>query len=134
MNMALRLIHAAAHGENQPERLWWLKRPSWSFKKRTGTSAIRRFMRTDFKTISAADVRESIYVRPPKPAPRSLEDTGAPRQRNRGGRIGRTVDDDDLAEDIGAPKALLAPVNEKSDREGFVEGWDDNGKLGIGNV
>ena len=41
-------------GENQPERLWWLRRPSRSLRKRTGTSAVRSSMCTDFSTISDA--------------------------------------------------------------------------------
>src|ERR1700722_13845300 len=54
MNIARRLIHAAAHGENQPERLWWLRRPSRSFRKRIGTSCGRSRMWTDLSTISEA--------------------------------------------------------------------------------
>src|SRR5687767_2654725 len=52
--MARRLIHAACHGENHPARLWWLTRPSLSLRNRTGTSAVRSFMWTDFSTISDA--------------------------------------------------------------------------------
>src|ERR1700730_1622997 len=54
MNIALRLIHAAWNGENHPARLWWLTLPSLSLRKRTGTSAVRSFMRTDLSTISDA--------------------------------------------------------------------------------
>src|SRR5580704_18371209 len=54
MNMARRLIHAAAQGENHPERLWWLSLPSRSFRNRMGTSAVRSFMCTDLRTISDA--------------------------------------------------------------------------------
>src|SRR5579872_4358058 len=54
MNMALKLIQAAAHGENHPARLWWLTRPSQSFRNRIGTCATRRFMWTDLSTISDA--------------------------------------------------------------------------------
>src|SRR6188768_1283235 len=53
-NIARRLIQAAYQGENQPERLWWLKRPARSFRKRIGTSAVRSFMCTDLSTISEA--------------------------------------------------------------------------------
>ena len=35
-NIARRLIQAAFQGENQPERLWWLNRPSRSLRKRHG--------------------------------------------------------------------------------------------------
>ena len=52
--MARRLIHAAWNGENHPARLWWLSRPSRSFRKRTGTSVVRRRMCTDLSTISDA--------------------------------------------------------------------------------
>src|SRR6478735_159396 len=54
MNIALRLIHAAWNGENQPKRLWWLTRPSLSFRKLTGTSVVRNCMWTDLRTISDA--------------------------------------------------------------------------------
>ena len=53
-NIARKLIQAACHGENHPARLWWLSRPSRSFKKRMGTSSVRRRMCTDFSTISDA--------------------------------------------------------------------------------
>ena len=53
-NIARRLIQPAFHGAVQPARLWWLTRPSRSLRKRTGTSAVRRSMRTDFSTISDA--------------------------------------------------------------------------------
>src|SRR4051794_8697304 len=53
-NIACRLIQAACHGENQPERLWWLKRPSRSLRNRIGTSAVRKRMWTDLSTISEA--------------------------------------------------------------------------------
>ena len=48
------MIQAACQGENQPERLWWLRRPSRSLRKRIGTSSVRSFMCTDFSTISDA--------------------------------------------------------------------------------
>src|SRR5260221_592812 len=54
MNMARKLIHAAAQGENQPERLWWLSLPSRSFRKRIGTSSVFNLMWTDLRTISDA--------------------------------------------------------------------------------
>src|SRR6478736_9533012 len=53
-NMARRLIQAACQGENQPERLWWLRRPSRSLRKRIGTSSVFSRMCTDFSTISDA--------------------------------------------------------------------------------
>ena len=53
-NIARRLIQAAWNGENQPERLWWDSRPSRSLRKVTGTSVVRRPMRTDLSTISDA--------------------------------------------------------------------------------
>src|SRR5215203_6003074 len=52
--MARRLIHAALNGENHPERLWWLSRPSRSFRKVTGTSVVRSSICTDFSIISDA--------------------------------------------------------------------------------
>ncbi len=54
MNIARRLIQAAANGENQPDRLWWDSRPSWSLRKVTGTSVVTSSIRTDFSTISEA--------------------------------------------------------------------------------
>src|SRR5579872_1065327 len=54
MNIDRRFIHAAFQGDSQPERLWWLSRPSWSFRKRTGTSVVASFMWTDLSTISEA--------------------------------------------------------------------------------
>ncbi len=48
------MIQAAWNGENQPERLWWLSRPSRSVRKVTGTSVVRSSMWTDFSTISDA--------------------------------------------------------------------------------
>src|SRR6187551_149881 len=53
-NIACRLIQAACQGENQPERLWWLRRPSRSLRKRIGTSAVRSRICTDLSTISDA--------------------------------------------------------------------------------
>jgi hypothetical protein len=52
--MARRLIHAALNGENQPSRLWWLTRPSRSFRNVTGASVVSRSMCTDLSTISEA--------------------------------------------------------------------------------
>ena len=45
---------AAAQGENQPERLWWLTRPSRSLRKDTATSLVRSSIWTDLITISDA--------------------------------------------------------------------------------
>src|SRR6478735_7262816 len=53
-NIARRLIQAACQGENQPDRLWWLKRPSRSLRKRIGTSSVFKCMCTDLSTISEA--------------------------------------------------------------------------------
>ena len=54
MNIARRLIHAALNGESQPERLWWLSRPSRSLRNVTGTSVVRSSMCTDLSIISDA--------------------------------------------------------------------------------
>ena len=53
-NSVLRLIQAARYGDSQPARRWWLRRPSRSFRKSTGTSAVRSRMCTDLSTISDA--------------------------------------------------------------------------------
>ena len=52
--MLRRLIQPARHGSRQPFRFMWLRRPSLSFKNRTGTSVVRSPRQTDLRTISDA--------------------------------------------------------------------------------